>query len=184
MQDNLNSLWEHKQTSERVYDGVLLHIDRDTVLLPDSSSAVRESVRHIGAVGIVAIDERGRIILENQFRYPVNDITLEIPAGKLDLPDEDRLSAAKRELREETGYTADQWISIGGFYPAPAYSDEMISLFLATGLHAGNTERDEDEFMEVVSIPFSDAIDLVYSGKISDAKTQIAILRATYIINV
>lgn len=183
MKDSFRELHEQKTESERVYDGVLLHIDRDTVLLPDSSAAVRESVRHIGAVGIVAIDDSGRIILEKQFRYPVNDIILEIPAGKLDMPDEDRLSAAKRELREETGYTADCWTKIGDFFPAPAYSDEMITLFLATELHTGMTERDEDEFMEVFSIPFRDAVDLVYAGGIRDAKTQIAVLRAARMIN-
>ena len=103
---------------------------------------------------------------------------MEIPAGKLDSADEDRLEAAKRELREETGMTAEKWTDIGEYLPAPAYSDERITMYLATGLHSGEQDLDDDEFLEVFRVPLKELVDDVMAGKISDGKTQIAVLKA------
>ena len=108
----------------------------------------------------------------------------EIPAGKLDFKDEDRLEAAKRELREETGYTADEWTDLGFFYPAAAYSDEKITLYMARGLHLGERELDEDEFLNVIKVPLKDLVEEVMSGKIPDNKTQMAVLKAAAILGI
>ena len=127
---------------------------------------------------MLPITDDGRVIIEHQFRYPVNEVLLEIPAGKLDSKDEDRLEAVKRELREETGYTASEWIELGDLYPTPAYSDEVIRLYIAKGLSMGDRELDEDEFIDVELIPLSELVEAVMNGTIKDAKTQLAILKA------
>ena len=103
-------------------------------------------------------------------------------AGKLDALDENRLSAIQRELREETGYTADEWTEIGDFHPAPAYSDEFITMYVARGLHKGKQDLDEEEFLDVYTIPLSELVEDVMAGKISDAKTQVCILKAARIL--
>ena len=127
-------LAETKTGSEDIFDGVILHVKRDTVRLPNGNDTVREVIRHIGAVCVIPVLDNGDVIVERQYRYPLDRVILEIPAGKLDAPDEDRLSAIQRELREETGYTADEWTVIGDFHPAPAYSDEYITMYLARKL--------------------------------------------------
>ena len=119
-----------------------------------------------------------------QYRYPLDRVILEIPAGKLEAPDEDRLSAIQRELREETGYSADEWTNIGDFHPAPAYSDEYITMYLARGLHKGTQDLDADEFLNVYTVPLRDLVNDVMNGKISDAKTQVAILKAARILEI
>ena len=105
-------------------------------------------------------------------------------SGKLDTPDEDRLSAIKRELREETGYIADEWTELGDFHPAPAYSDEYITMYMARGLHKGERHLDEDEFLDVYTIPLADLVKDVMAGTLSDAKTQVCILKAARILGV
>ena len=120
--------------------------------------------------------------MERQYRYPFDTVITEIPAGKLDSKQEDRLSAAKRELREETGLTADQWTDLGAFYPAAAYSDEYITMFLAQGLHQGEQQLDPDEFLDVFRVPLEDLVQDVMDGKIPDAKTQTALLKAARIL--
>ncbi len=116
--------------------------------------------------------------MERQFRYPLNDVITEIPAGKLDRPDEDRLEAAKRELKEETGFTAKEWIDLGLYYPAAAYCDEKITLFLARGLEKGTQKLDEDEFLNIEAVPLSCLVKAVMDGSITDGKTQVALLKA------
>ena len=133
---------------------------------------------------MIPVTDDNKVIMERQFRYPLNKVILEIPAGKLDAPDEDRLSAIKRELREETGYTADEWTELGDFHPAPAYSDEYITMYLARGLHKGERQLDEDEFLDVYAIPLADLVRDVMEGRISDAKTQVCILKAARILGV
>ena len=133
--DEQKKLSETKISSEEIFDGLVLHVVRDTVKLPNGHSSIREVIRHIGAVCVIPVTENNEVIVERQYRYPLDRVILEIPAGKLDAPDEDRLSAIQRELREETGYTADEWTVIGDFHPAPAYSDEYITMYLARGLH-------------------------------------------------
>ena len=180
----LARLGETRTGSEDIFDGVILHVKRDTVALSNGSETVREVIRHIGAVCVIPVTEDNRVIMERQYRYPLDRVILEIPAGKLDTPDENRLSAIQRELREETGYTADEWMEIGDFHPAPAYSDEYITMYMARGLHKGQRHLDEDEFLDVYAIPLADLVEDVMAGRISDAKTQVCILKAARILGI
>ena len=175
-------LAEKQTASEDIFDGIILHVKRDTVELPNGNTSIREVIRHIGAVCVIPVNENNEVIVERQYRYPLDRVILEIPAGKLDAPDEDRLSAIQRELREETGYTADEWIPLGDFHPAPAYSDEYISMYLARKLHKGTQDLDADEFLDVYSVPLSELVEDVMAGKISDAKTQVCILKAARLL--
>lgn len=175
-------LRERQLTSEEIFDGIILHVVRDTVALPNGNTSVREVIRHIGAVCVIPVNEKNEVIVERQYRYPLDRVILEIPAGKLDAPDENRLSAIQRELREETGYTASEWTELGDFHPAPAYSDEYISMYLARGLRKGERELDADEFLDVYTVPLSELVDAVMKGEISDAKTQVCILKAARLL--
>ena len=188
MQLDQNNEWsrlsEKPSSSEDVFNGIILHVKRDTVTLSNESTAVREVIRHIGAVCVIPVTENNEVIMERQYRYPPDKVIWEIPAGKLDTPDEDRLSAIQRELREETGYTADSWQEIGPFHPAPAYSDEYITMYLARGLHRGAQDLDADEFLDVYTVPLKDLVQDVMDGKISDAKTQVCVLKAARILGI
>ena len=176
--NQFEKLKEVKTHSEEIFDGVILHVYKDCVALPNGKPAQRELIRHVGAVGIVPLTDDKKVIVERQYRYPLDMAITEIPAGKLDSKEEDRLEAAKRELREETGITADEWIEMGIYYPAAAYSDEKITLYLAKGLHYGKQELDEDEFLNIEAVPLETLVEEVMSGKITDGKTQVAILKA------
>ena len=180
----MKRLSEKMSSSEDIFDGVILHVKRDMVTLSNGNTTMREVIRHIGAVCVIPVTENNEVIMERQYRYPLDRVILEIPAGKLDAPDEDRLSAIRRELREETGYTADEWTEIGDFHPAPAYSDEYITMYLARGLHKGDRHLDEDEFLDVYTIPLTELVENVMAGRISDAKTQVCILKAARILGV
>lgn len=175
-------LTEVKTDSEEIYDGVILHVYKDTVTLPNGKPAGRELIRHVGAVGIVPVTDDGRVIVERQYRYPLDSVITEIPAGKLDSKSEDRLSAAKRELREETGITADEWTDMGVYYPAAAYTDEKITLYLARGLHFGQQDLDDDEFINIEAVPLDELVNDVMSGEITDGKTQVGLLKAQYFL--
>ena len=177
---NEEELVEVKLHSEPVFHGIIMDIYRDEILLPDGNKGIRELMRHSGAVCIVPVTDRGTVILEQQYRYTVGKVLTEIPAGKLNAPEEDRLLAAKRELLEETGLSADSWVSLGEFYPAPAYSDEKITVFLARKLHSGNQELDPDEFLRVFELPIEELLEHVMNGMIEDEKTQFAVLKAYY----
>ncbi len=179
----MSDLKETKLNSEPIYDGVVLHVYKDTVELPDHQPAIRELIRHVGAVAIVAVNDRNELIMEHQFRYPLNQVITEIPAGKLNDKKEDRLEAAKREFLEETGYTAENWIYLGDYVPSPAYTDECISLYLAKNLIEGNQKLDEDEFLDVFFLPMEDAIEQVLDGRIIDGKTIAGILKANFLLN-
>ena len=178
----MKDLTEKKISSETIFDGLIMNIERHRVQLPNGKPGVRELMRHVGAVCVVPLTDDGKVIMERQFRYPIGRTVLEIPAGKLDSPDEDRLEAAKRELAEETGYTAERWTDLGLYIPAPAYSDEEISVFLAEGLCAGERHLDADEFIEVEEIPLKKLESMIYDGEIADGKTQVAILKASEIV--
>lgn len=178
MMEEFKNLEEVMVSSEEIFDGHVVHLFKDTVALPNGKLATRETVRHIGAVAVVPLTDDGKVIVERQFRYPLGCVITEIPAGKLDSQTEDRLSAAKRELEEETGYTADEWIDLGDYYPAAAYTDERISLYLAKGLHQGKRNLDEDEFLNILEVPLEELVQDVLSGEITDGKTQAAILKA------
>lgn len=178
------NLTETKTASEEIYDGVILHVYKDSVTLPNGRPAGRELIRHVGAVGIVPLTDDGKVYIERQYRYPLDMVITEIPAGKLDSKAEDRLEAAKRELREETGITADEWTDMGVYYPAAAYTDEKITLYLARGLHFGDQNLDDDEFLNIEDVPLSQLVDEVMSGEITDGKTQVAILKAAKMLNI
>ena len=176
--EDFKNLTEAQTHTQKIFDGVVLHLYKDTVTLPNGHAATREVIRHIGAVGVIPVTDDGKVIIERQFRYPLNRVVTEIPAGKLDSFTEDRLSAAKRELEEETGYTAKEWIPIGDYYPTPAYCDERITLYLARGLELGTRHLDEDEFLNFEAVPLEDLVNDVMEGRITDGKTQVAILKA------
>ena len=176
-------LRENKVSSEEIYDGQVVHLYKDIAQLPNGKTAVRETIRHIGAVGIVPLTGDGKVIMEKQYRYPLGRVVTEIPAGKLNCKTEDKLAAAKRELEEETGLVADEWIPLGDYIPAAAYCDELITLYLAKGLHQGTRNLDEDEFLCVERVHIDKLVVMVMSGEIPDAKTQIAILKVKRILD-
>ena len=180
--EDFKNLNEVKTGSQEIFDGVILHLYKDTVQLPNGKPAIREVIRHVGAVGVIPITEDGKAIVERQFRYPLNRVVTEIPAGKLDSFTEDRLSAAKRELEEETGYTAKEWIDMGDYYPTPAYCDERITLYLARGLALGQRHLDEDEFLNFEAVPLETLVEQIMDGTITDGKTQVAILKAARLL--
>lgn len=176
-------LRETQLSSREIFDGRILHVFEDTVRLPNGAAVSREYLRHIGAVCVIPVLEDGSVLVERQYRYPVAQVLTEIPAGKLDAKDEDHLLAAQRELREEAGATAERWTSLGLFYPACAYSDEAIEMYLAQGLHFGERHLDADEFLNVARVPLTELVEEVMAGRIPDAKTQIAILKADRLLN-
>jgi ADP-ribose pyrophosphatase len=144
MDDHLK---ETKIDGELAYDGNFLKVSRDRVKLPDGKITQREFIRHPGAVVILALFDDGRVLLERQYRYPNDKVFIEFPAGKID-PGEESLACAKRELEEETGYTATDWHYVCTIHNAIAYSDEHLDLFLARGLTAGAAKLDDGEFLE------------------------------------
>lgn len=175
--ENFENLVEKQLDSHQIFSGKIMNVFVDDIELPDGHHATREYTTHWGAVCIVALTDDDKIIIERQYRYPVKRIIREIPAGKLDGPDEDPLVAAKRELMEETGITADHWSSLGQFIPAAAYSGEVITMYLATGLHYGERHLDEEEFLDVYEVPMESLVEDIFCGKISDGKTVAAVLK-------
>jgi ADP-ribose diphosphatase len=160
---------------EQVFSGRLLKVYRDRVRLPDGSEAVREYIRHPGAVAIVALLDDGRVLLERQHRYPLRRDFVEIPAGKLE-PGEGHLETGKRELLEETGYVAKEWRRLGLIHNAIGYSDEGIEIWLARGLEMRGQQLAEGEFLEVFSLPLKEAQAMARDGRITDAKTIAGLL--------
>jgi len=158
--------------SERVFDGILLHVRKDRVRLPNGEESVREYISHPGAVVILAFLPDGRLLFERQFRYPLRRVFLELPAGKID-PGEDVLETARRELREETGYDAGSWQHLGVMHPCIGYSDERIEIFAARDLQcsADGQQLDHNEFLELVTLSPEEARQAVWDGRITDAKT-------------
>lgn len=170
-------LIEKTVSSEIGYKGNFLTLKKDIALLPNGHKAGREYIVHPGASAIVALTADGSLILEKQYRYPIKSLTLEIPAGKRD-GDEDPLVCAKREFAEETGYEALSWTKIGSIATTVGFSDEIIHLFLAKDLKEGSQHTDEDEFINIVQIPFNEVISMIKSGEITDAKTICAVMMA------
>ena len=175
--DEFDRLAERMTWSRDIMDGDMLHVFDEGVVLPNGVAAHRELIRHRGAVAVVPITDDGAVIVERQYRYPIGRITTEIPAGKLNDKTEDRLSAAKRELREETGLTADTWELLGEYLPAAAYCDEKITIYTARGLHKGDQDLDFDELLDIYAVPLEELVTEVMEGRILDGKTQVAILK-------
>jgi ADP-ribose pyrophosphatase len=166
-------LQEKRISGEDIYGGIFLHMKRDKVALPDGQEAVREYLTHPGAVAIVALLNDGRVLLERQYRYPIAKTCIEIPAGKLD-SGEDHLLCAKRELEEETGYTARKWSYIRRIHPVISYSTELIDIYLAEDLVLGKSSLDDEEFLDVFAAPLEQLIAWVEEGEITDVKTTIS----------
>ena len=170
-----SDLSEQLVSGDLVFDGTLLKVRRDVVRLPDGSQGTREYIRHPGAVAIVPLFDDGRVLLERQFRYPHGREFIEVPAGKLEAS-EPHLDTAKRELLEETGYSAKDWKRIGVIHTAIAYTDEAIELFLAKRLEHVGRKLDQGEFLETLIVPFDEALAMIRDGRITDAKTVAALL--------
>ena len=171
------NLKEKQLTSNYLFKGRIINLRQDTALLPNGNTATREVIEHPGGVCVAALTDNDELLFVRQWRYPYMEETLEIPAGKRDLLDEDTLECGKRELREETGATAESYIDLQPMYPTPGYINEVIYCYLATGLTFGEQDTDEDEFLDVLRIPLEKAVEMVLSGEIKDAKTQIAVLK-------
>lgn len=165
-----------------VYKGSFFNVEKDRVRLPDGAIATREYIRHPGAVVILPLFDDGTVLLERQFRFPLNRIFLEFPAGKID-KGEDTLASAKRELKEETGYSASNWTYVTTFHNAIGYSDEQLIVYLATDLHRGNAVLDEEEFIQTFRASVPQLMDWVKKGTITDVKTIIGSFWLEKIVN-
>lgn len=173
----MSDLTETKITGETVYSGRLLQVERDEVRLPNGKKSVREYIIHPGAVVVVPFLNNGNVILEKQFRYPPNCEFIECPAGKID-PGEKLEETGRRELLEETGYHCGELRYLGKLHPGIGYSNEIIYIYLAGRLRFEGRNMDQDEFLDVFDIPFNQALQMVYNGEITDAKTMVALLMA------
>ena len=164
------NLAETRIEGQWVYRGKLLKVRRDLVRLPDGATAEREYIEHPGAVAVIALTDSGELVMERQHRYPLGRDMIELPAGKID-PGEDPLTTAKREFREETGYSASVWRHVATIHVAIAYSTERIEIFLAKGLKHVGAKLDDEEFLEVFTLPLEAALEAVREGTITDSKT-------------
>lgn len=173
------NLEEKTLSQEYIFKGRIINMRVDEALLPDGSTAGREVVEHPGGVAVAALTDEGEILMVRQFRYPYGEVIPEIPAGKLE-KGEDPFESGKRELREETGATAEKYRGLGKFYPTPGYCGEIIHLYLAEGLTFGEQDLDDDEFLSAERVPFAKAVEMVMSGEIRDGKTQAAVLKMYY----
>ncbi|MGE5632487.1 MAG: NUDIX hydrolase [Caulobacteraceae bacterium] len=158
-----------------IYTGSIIKLDIHDVVLENGTKAKREIITHPGGVGIIAVTEKDEIYFVQQYRKPYEAEVLEIPAGKLDRGEDPR-NCAIRELKEETGLTARSFTYLGEMYPSPGYTDEIIRIFKAEGISLGESDTDEDEFLDVIKLPMEKACEMVKQGLIKDAKTAIALL--------
>ena len=162
--------------SETTYLGKVFYVTKDTARLEDGKAVQRDVVHHSGGVCVVPLTEKGTVLMVKQFRYPMQQVTLEVPAGKLE-KGEDPFEAAKRELGEECGLTADHYTSLGQFYPTVGYDTEIIYMWVATGLHKTQMHLDDDEFLTPDRVPLQKAYEMVMSGEIKDGKTIAGVLK-------
>ena len=177
------NLEEKQLNAEYIYKGRIINLRKDTALLPNGNEAIREVIEHPGGVCVAALTDNNEILMVRQFRYPYGEVVLEIPAGKRDSKTEAPIDCGKRELKEETGAIAETIIPLGELYPTPGYCGEIIWLFGAKGLTFGETNPDEDEFLEVERIPLEKAVEMILSGEIKDAKTQAAVLKVKLLVD-
>lgn len=169
-------LMEKTVESKTLFEGHIVTLKLDRAQLPNGSLASREVVEHPGGVAVLPLDAEGCVIMVRQYRYPLHNILLELPAGKLEKGEDHRVCGI-RELQEEVGITADEVIYLGGLYLSPGYSNEVLHLYLARGLHQGECHPDEDEFLEIERVPFDKLLDMVMRDEIHDAKTVAAVLK-------
>ena len=179
-----DQLTEKFLSKEVVFPGKIIRLEHWQVELPNGDRAVREVACHPGASAVVALDDEGQVILVRQHRIAVGRLTLEIPAGKLDSPDEDPFLCAQRELSEETGMTARNWQKLTCLETTPGFCNERIHIYLAPGLKQGETHPDEDEFLHITKIPLQEAVELCLKGELRDSKTVIGLLMAGQILGV
>ena len=164
-----------------IYEGKIITVRRDDALLPNGAEAIREVVEHPGGVCVAPLTADGELIFVEQFRYPYMEVVLELPAGKLE-KGEDPFEAGKRELEEETGCVAGNYIDCGKFYPSPGYCGEIIHLYLAKTLTKTQMHPDEDEYLEVLKLPIDEAVRRVMNGELRDGKTQTLVLRVAELL--
>lgn len=176
-------LEEKTLSSETAYKGIIFTVTRDKVRLENGKEAERDVLLHHGGVCVIPVTENNEIYLVKQFRYPFREVTIEIPAGKLE-EGEDHAECGRRELLEETGLECSEYVYLGRLYPVPAYDTEIIHIYMARGLELKKQSLDEDEFIDVERVPLTDAVEMVMDGRILDAKTQIAILKAARILKI
>lgn len=170
-------LTEHCLSSQTLCSGVMLSVKCDQVRLPNGNISQREYVVHPGAVLIVPVLPNGNVLLEKQFRYALHQVFIELPAGKIDA-NEEVLVTGQRELLEETGYNANEWVKLGVQHPCIGYSNEVIHMYLATDLSQGAHQRDADEFLELFDASFADCFAMIQNGEITDGKTIAALFLA------
>lgn len=174
-------LTEQQLTTTPRYHGVIVDVRTDTVRLPDGRQACREVVSHPGGVAILPLTEDGQVLLVRQFRYPTGQTLLEVPAGKLE-PGEDPRPAALRELEEEVGVIPENLEDLGFLYVSPGISDEVIHLYLATGLKPGHVHPDQDEFLNLEQQPFPALLEQVMAGQVPDAKTAALVMKTALLL--
>ncbi len=175
-------LQEKTLSQDYLYHGRVLQMHVDRVELEDGRESTRECVDHPGGVSVAALTQDDEILLVRQYRYPYREVLLEAPAGKMDHPGEDPLSACKREQKEETGTWSSEYISLGELYPSPGYTNERLHLYACRISGEGENHLDPGEFLEVERVPFAKALEMVDRNEIKDAKTQILILRAARLL--
>lgn len=174
-------LEEKTVTSELKYDGKIVKLFVDKAEVENGDIVKREVIKHPGGVCVVPLDEDENVIFVRQFRYPHKRVFLEIPAGKLEYGENHR-ECGLRELKEETGCVCDSFEYLGNLVPTPAYDTEIIHMYLARGLHAGEQKLDADEFLETEKIPLKKAAEMIMKNEIADAKTQVAILKTMFLL--
>lgn len=175
-------LTERMESSQTIFEGHIVKLTVDQVRLPDGKEAQREVVFHPGGVAVLALDGEERVYLVRQYRYPIRQLLLELPAGKLDHGQEDPIEGARRELAEETGLEAEEWTYLGHILASPGFCTEDLHMYLARGLTRKEQHLDEDEFLDVVIMPFSELVGQVMDGTITDAKTVAAALKAKVLL--
>lgn len=178
----MDKLSEKTLTSKLIYDGRVIKYYLDTVELPDGNTAEREIVRHMGGVCIAALDDDNNLFFVRQFRYPYNEVTLELPAGKLE-KGTTPLENGKRELKEETGCEGYSYISLGQLYPSTGYTDEIIHLYACRVKSVGEQQPDFDEFLNVEKIHIDKAVEMILNNQIPDSKTQVTVLKLYHLLN-
>lgn len=172
---------EKTLSAEQIYKGKIFSVRKEQVSLPNGTEAMRELISHSGGVGVIAVTEDRQVFMVSQYRIAAKSMMLEIPAGKLEYG-EDPLECGKRELIEETGYSAAEFVHLGEYYATPGYCEEKLNIYLARGLEFVGQNLDEGEFLNVHKYGLDTLYDMVMNNEIHDAKTAIAILKAKAIV--